>query len=245
MEVFFIDTSHIHVILILLNAVKEGIPMKTPVTKEKLQHHFAYSLWKYALLAIVAVFGWNLVYTMTAYRPPEEKKVVMGVYSYGSDEAINAYMEQVRVNLMPDMEEMYASYIVPDATYGAMILSTRIAAKDCDIYVLPRTEFQNYAAQGGFMALEEVLPELIADLEAAGVSLSRGNRALEETGEKHQYGIPCSDLPGVQSLLQNEQSEMYLCIFTVTENDENVIKFFDIFVRDMLSDALKTQTTAQ
>lgn len=208
--------------------------MKTPLTKEKLQNHFTYSLWKYALLAIVAVFGWNLIYTATAPQAPDEKKVVMGVYSYGSDEKINAYMEKIRVDLMPDMEEMYATYIVPDATYGDMILSTRIAARECDIYVLPRTQFQNYAAQGGFMALEEVCPELLADLEAAGISLSRGNRALEETGEKHQYGIPCAELPGLQSMLMNEQSDMYLSIFVVTGNDENVIKFFEQFVRDMM-----------
>ena len=216
--------------------------MKTPLTKEKLQHHFTYSLWKYALLAIVAVFGWNLIYSMTAYRAPEEKKVVLGVYSYGDEDRINAYMEQVRVNLMSDMEEMYASYIAPDATYGPMILTTRIAAKECDIYVLPRSEFQSYAGQGAFMALDEVLPDLMADLEAAGVGLSRGYRTLEETGEKHQYGIPCANLPGMQPMLKTETTDMYISIFTVTENDENVIKFFDQFVRDMLVDS---QSAAQ
>jgi len=45
--------------------------MKTPITKAKLQNHFTYSLWKYALLAVVAIFGWNIVYSMTAYQPPE------------------------------------------------------------------------------------------------------------------------------------------------------------------------------
>ena len=208
--------------------------MKTPLTKEKLQNHFTYSLWKYALLAVIAIFGWNLIYSMTAYQAPEEKKVVMGVYSFGSEDNINAYMEKVRVELMPDMEEMYASYIAADATYGDMILSTRIAARDCDIYVLPRAQFQSYSAQGAFMALEEVLPDLIADLEAAGVSLNRGHRALEETGEKHQYGIPCANLPGILPMLNSDTSDMYISIFTVTGNDENVIKFFDQFVRDML-----------
>ena len=208
--------------------------MKTPLTKEKLQNHFTYSLWKYALLAVIAIFGWNLIYSMTAYQAPEEKKVVMGVYSFGSEDNINAYMEKVRVELMPDMEEMYASYIAADATYGDMILSTRIAARDCDIYVLPRAQFQSYSAQGAFMALEEVLPDLIADLEAAGVSLNRGHRTLEETGEKHQYGIPCANLPGILPMLSTDTSDMYLSIFTVTGNDENVIKFFDQFVRDML-----------
>lgn len=208
--------------------------MKTPITKEKLQNHFTYSLWKYALLAVVAIFGWNIIYSMTAYRAPEEKKVVLGVYSYGSEENINAYMEQLRLDLMPDMEEMIATYIMPDEVYGDMILTTRIAARDCDMYVLPRAQFQSYAAQGAYMALEEVLPDLIADLEAAGISLSRGYRTNDETGEKHQYAIPCADLPGIQSMLQCDTSDMYIGVFFDTGNDENVLKFFEQFIRDMM-----------
>lgn len=208
--------------------------MKTPITKEKIQNHITYSLWKYALLAVVAIFGWNIIYSMTAYRAPEEKKVVLGVYSYGSDTNINAYMEQIRVDLMPDMEEMFAQYIMPDATYGDMILSTRIAARECDIYVLPRSQFQGYAGQGAYMPLDTVLPDLIADLEAAGVSLSRGYRTNEETGEKHQYAIPCADLPGIAPMLQSDTSDMYIGVFFETENDENVLKFFEQFIRDMM-----------
>lgn len=208
--------------------------MKTPVTREKLQNHFTYSLWKYALLAAAAIFGWNILYSVTAYRPPEEKKVVLGVYSYGSEENINAYMEQVRLDLMPDMEDMSAMYIMPDETYGAMILTTRVAARDCDIYVLPREEFQSYAAQGAYMALDEVLPDLIADLEEAGISLSRGFRTNDTTGEKHQYAIPCADLPGIQAMLQCDTSDMYIGVFFATGNDENVLTFFEQFIRDML-----------
>lgn len=208
--------------------------MKTPITKEKLQNHITYSLWKYVLLALLAIFGWNIVYSVTAYQAPEEKKIIFGMYSYGDDTDINAYMEQVRQELLPDMEEMMASLITPDPTYGAMILSTRIVARECDIYLLPREQFQAYAAQGAFMPLEEALPELIADLEAAGISLSRGNRSNDELGEKHQYGIPCADLPGIMPLLLTDTSDMYLCVFFDTENNDNVLKFFDRFVRDMM-----------
>ena len=40
--------------------------MKTPVTKQTLRTHFTYSWWKYALLAVLAVFGIDLLYTVTA-----------------------------------------------------------------------------------------------------------------------------------------------------------------------------------
>lgn len=221
--------------------------MKTPVTKEKIQNHISYSLWKYALLAVIAIFGWNIIYSVTEPQAPEEKKIIVGLYAYGNETNMNAYMEQVRQELMPDMEEMMLNLIMPDETYGDMILSTRIAARDCDIYVLPRTQFQNYAAQGAFMPLDEVLPELIAELESRGVSLSRGNRANEELGgEKHQYAIPCADLPGVMSMFECDTSDMYLCIFFETGNNDNVVKFFDQFVRDMLVEPVSaTETPAQ
>lgn len=208
--------------------------MKTPVTKEKIQNHITYSLWKYALLAVIAVFGWNIVYTMTAYRPPEEKKINLGMYTYGDETKVNAYMEKVRADLLPDMEEMNAALIMPDEMYGEMVLSTRIAARDCDIYLLPRDQFLSYAAQSAFMPLETVLPGLIADLEAAGVSLSRGNRTSEELGEKHQYGIPCADLPGAMPLFFCDTSDMYLAVFFETGNNDNVLKFFDHLVRDLM-----------
>lgn len=209
--------------------------MKTPLNKEKLQNHLTYSLWKYALLVVVAVFGWNIIYSVTEYQAPEEKKIILGVYGYANEASMNTYMENVRQELMPDMEEMLVNSLIPDEMYGDMILATRIAARDCDIYLLPRAQFQSYAAQGAFMPLEQVLPNLVADLEAADVTLSRGHRANDELGgEKHQYGIPCTDLPGVAPMFQIDASDMYLCIFMETGNNDNVVKFFDQFVRDMM-----------
>ena len=209
--------------------------MKTPITREKIQNHITYSSWKYILLVVVAIFGWNLIYTTTAPETPEDKKVVMGIYAYGEQDEIDVYMEQTRLSLLPDMLELTAEYITPDEMYGDMILSTRFAARECDIYILPRSQFQSYAAQGAFMPLEEVLPDLIADLEAAGVSLSRGYRSVEETGEKHQYGIPCAEMTTLQSMLLCDLSDMYLCVFFETENNENVLTFADYFVRDMMA----------
>ncbi len=208
--------------------------MKTPITKKKIQDHFTYCWWKYLLLAVLAIFGWSIIYSMTEYRPPEEKKIILGVYGFGSDANINAYMETVRQDSMPDMEDMSAQIISPDETYGDMILMTRIAARECDMYVLPRTQFQQYAEQEGFMPLDEVLPDLVADLEIAGVSLSRGWRTAEEDTEKHLYGIPCADLPGMNAMLGLDTSDMYLSIFFDTENNENVLRFFEQFVRDMM-----------
>lgn len=215
--------------------------MKTPVTKEKLQNHLNYSLWKYALLVVLAVFGWNIIYTVTAYRPPEEKKVTLGMYTYGDATAATTYMQGIGAELLPTMEDMSAQLIMPDETYGDMVLATRIAARDCDIYLLPRDQFLSYAGQNAFMHLETVLPGLVADLEAAGVSLSRGYRADSESGEKHQYGIPCGDLPGAQTLFNCDTSDMYLAVFYETGNNDNVLIFFERLIRDLMVEPAVTE----
>lgn len=216
--------------------------MKTPVTKKILKDHFSYSWWKYGLLVILAVFGWNLVYSMTRYTPPEEKKVIVGLYGVGTGYNLDDYMLEVQRIHLPEMEQVTPMDIVPDDTYGEMLLATRMIAGECDIYILPTTHFQSWAAQGACQPLDEVLPDLVADLEAEGVSLSRGRRQNEDSGEKHVYGIPCRELPGAQNLLWQDPTDLYVCVYHTTGNDENVLKFMDIFIRDMLCEPPTTPT---
>lgn len=216
--------------------------METPVTKKRLQDHLAYSWWKYALLVIIAAMGWNIFYSMTAYRSPEEKKVIVGVYSAGSESNLSAYMQQVQQVHLTDMEQVEPMYILPDETYGDMILTTRIVANECDIYILPGTQFQNWAAQGAFMPLDELLPGLESDLTEAGISLSRGRRTNNETGEKHLYGIPCKDLPAAMNMLWTDPGDLYISVFHTTGNDENVLRFMDIFVHDLMNEPPATPT---
>lgn len=215
--------------------------MKTPITRARLQNHFSYSWWKYALLAALAVFGWNIIFTTTAYRPPEEKKIILGVYANGIEDNMMSYMAQVHQEQFPDMEEVAPMYILPDTQYGDMILTTRIVARECDIYVLPKAQFQSYAEQAAFMPLDIAMPELVAELEAADVSLSRGWRSATDMGEKHLYGIPCSELPGAMQMLYIDPTDMYLSVFFETGNDENVLRFTDILVHDLLKEPAEAE----
>lgn len=216
--------------------------MQTPVTRKKLQDHFTYSWWKYGLLCILAFMGWSILYATTAYRSPQEKTIVLGVYSAGSETNAVTYMQQVQQIHLPDMEVVEPMYILPDQQYGDMILMTRVAGNDCDVYVLPTQQFQSWANQGACQPLDVVAPDLIAELEDGGISLSRGRRANGETGEKHIYGIPCRDLPGADHLLGMNTDDMYICVFHNTGNDENVLKFLGIFVRDLMNEPPVTPT---
>ncbi len=218
--------------------------MKTPLTGKVLRNHLTYSWWKYVALIAAAVIGWNILYTMTAYRAPNEKRVVMGVYAYGDEENINAYMEGMRLELLAEMEEMRAIYMIPDQIYGdaqlnALIISTSNSRStsnlDWDLFVLPEKQFRSLTELGAFMPLEDALPGLVAELEAAGIQLDSGWLAAGAGSETHLYGIPCAQLPGIRQMLQCSTGDMYISVFYKTGNDENVLLFFERFLRDMMA----------
>ena len=211
--------------------------MKTPITIKAIRQHFTYSWWKYALLALLAIFGWNLIYTVTEYRPPADKKIDLFVFGVGEEELMDAYMEDIRTSEMPDMEEMGSAFLLVDDTYTPMQLATYIAVGEGHLYMLPKSYFQDYASQGAFLPLENI-PGLVEKLEAAGIDLARGWRTEAESGEKHLYGIPMENFPGLAAFAY-AYDDTYLSITATNGNDENSYKFLQIFLEDMLEPPLQ------
>ena len=207
--------------------------MKTPVNGTALRQHLTYSWWKYVLVAIAAVFCVNMYYTVTSYRPPEEKKILMYIYGYANQDRLDGYMANVQAEKMPEMEEMRSLVLTTDDSYGAMQLSTYIAASEGDVYVLPRDEFIGLASQGAFLDLETD-PALMDLFTKAGLSLQSGWRKNTELEETHLYGIPLNRLPGLSRYLSVENG--FVAILFNNQNDENVLHFLRILCEDMIPD---------
>ncbi len=205
--------------------------MKTPVNARTVRQHLTYSWWKYALLIILSALAVNLYYTVTAYRVPEDKKVILYVYGITNEEPLNSYLAEVREEKMPEMEEISSLMLTTDATYGPMQLSTFVAAGEGDLYFLPRDQFVSMAASGAFAVLENdaELTSLFTDRD---ISLQSGWRREADSGESHLYGIPLSRLPGLEQYLYVENG--YLAVLITNRNDENVMKFLRILCEDML-----------
>ena len=134
----------------------EVMSVKTPINKKTLTQHFQYSWWMYLLSAVLCFFLWDLMYTVTAPRTPDNEKLELYLYAYGEENAVNDYLEKVHTTEMSDVTEMTAQYIMPDESSGPMVLATRIMAGEGDLYLLPRDFFQSYASQGLFVALDEL-----------------------------------------------------------------------------------------
>ena len=210
--------------------------MKTPISSKSLRQHFAYNWWKYLLIAALGFGLVDLLYSVTAYRPPREKTVGFYVYGYMDDQKLTDWLEHVRETEMSDMEEIRPLLLLDDSSYGPMQLSTYFAAGEGDVYLLSRETFLSYASGGIMIPLEDD-PELIALFDSAGVSLQSGWRRDSETGETHLFGIPQNKLPGLGSYAYAQDG--YLCIPITGKNPENALKLLRIICRDMISEPLE------
>ena len=207
--------------------------MKTPVNAKSIRQHLTYAWWKYALVIILGAVAVNLYFTVTVYRPPEDKKVSLYLYGLGDEPGLNSYMASVREEKMPEMEEMNALLLATDATYGPMQLTTYIAAAEGDLYLLPRDQFISFASSGAWLPLENDA-ELTSLFTSREISLQSGWRRDAESGESHLYGIPVSKLPGLSRYAAVENG--FLCILVTNGNDENVLRFLRILCEDMLQE---------
>lgn len=217
--------------------------LRTRITSASLKHHFAYNAWKYFLLIALSFFGWNLIYTSTAYRPPQEKRIDLYIQSATtSSEVVDPFLEKLWQETVPDMELVSSVLLQMGAQedmYSMMQLTTYIAAQEGDIYMLSSNDFKSFAAQGAFLELEELVAA--GAINAEELDLSAGYVVLVETdddtlqpvatSEKHLYGIPAAELFGFMTDLNIDNRDKYLAVTVNNGNDENVVKFLDALVQ--------------
>ena len=220
--------------------------MKTPLTKARWKHHLAYNGWKYILALILSIVGWNLIYTMTAYRPPEDKKVDVYLSLASADQtAFDGYLEKVWKEELPDMEEVQSVVLTAGASsdyYGAVQLSTYIMAGEGDVYLLSKDDFINYARDGGMLELESYVES--GALDTKGIDVTKGWRTYTETGERHLYGIPADSFGGMEEFGIYSLKDYYWCVLAANGNDDNAVKLLNILVRDFGEKAEGAVSTA-
>lgn len=213
--------------------------ISTPLNKDRVRNHLTYSSWKYLLLVVCAIFGWSLIYTVTAPRVPEDKRIDLYVLSYSADqEKINAFILPIAQEVTPEMESVSSVGMVPDSTYGAMQLTAYFAAGDGDIYFLDENYFKSFASNGVFLPLED----LVADgtIAVSDVELSKGYVTYIESydsemrpvvGDQHLYGIPLDSFYGYMDGMGVDNRGLYAVIAANNKNDANVIPFFNALLQ--------------
>ena len=208
--------------------------LNMPITKRRIKNHFQYSFWKYALLAVLAIFVWNMLYTTTHYRPPENKKLEFyadgGFTAEGTQEAMDGLMETVRRELAPDMEEVSYLALSTDDTYGDMQLSVWIGAGQGDLYLLGKERFRRLASGEAFIDLQPYVDS--GALAAEGIELASGRVREEETGRTVLFGIPAGSLAGLEAC-GIYPKDTFLCVLAGSGNQEESVRLIDYLLENM------------
>ena len=207
--------------------------IKTPITSKKIRTHITYNFWKYILVIAAAIFGWDLLYSMTAYKSPEDKRIDLYIQSpLVTEQRAEAFFQPIWEERVPDMEVVDAVMLTSSTQdyYGSMQLTVYIMAQEGDIYMLSSSDFKTFASQGVFLDLQPAIDE--GKLHTEGLDLSAGYVALIDenglpTGERQLFGIPAAALGGLAEGLGLDNRDMVLSVTVFSGNEENVIRFLD------------------
>lgn len=192
------------------------------ITKKRIKDHWRYGWWKYAIFAVVVAIGIDLLFSMTAYRSPEDKRIQLYMCNgYADAQALETDLWPALLEACPEQEELLAMNIdLTTSDYYAQIqFTTYTAAREGDVCLLPASEVRALASDGADYAFLEltpyvergVIPTEGIDLEAGMLEDSNGVRGL--------YAIPADTLYGLYEYGCDPAGGM-LCAMVYGGNDD-------------------------
>lgn len=207
--------------------------IKTAITRKKIRTHITYNFWKYILVIAAAIFGWDLLYSMTAYKSPEDKRIDLYIQSpLVTEQRAEAFFQPIWEERVPDMEVVDAIMLTSSTQdyYGSMQLTVYIMAQEGDIYMLSSSDFKSFASQGVFLDLQPAIDA--GKLHVGDMDLSAGYVALIDdnglpTGERKLFGIPAASLGGLAEGLGLDTRDLVISVTAFNGNEDNVIAFLD------------------
>ena len=228
--------------------------------KRDIKNHFQYRVWVYLLIAVAGWFAADLLYTVTTYHPPSERKVDFVLVQGGflDTEALSASLSapalvqgQAYDQTLEEVEFYSISYS-GDSTadvYGAQVFLVRIAAQEGDIWILPQTLFTQLHVQGALMPLDDFVEQGL--LHTQGLDLSRcilkapseqtseDGAPLPPDGEEHLYALPVSGLKGLEEIGYQTQ-DAYAVMMGYSANPQTSAAVLD-WVMEHLKEGLPEQ----
>ena len=194
------------------------------LTKKRLKNHFAYNWWKYALSAAVSAMLVSIVFAVTAYRPPAEKKVELYVLNgYIDTETFQRDFWPELQARKPEQEELTVLNInLTDSSniYAPMQFSTYVAAQQGDLFLISRDEMRRITADGA----QEALVELTGYLKNGTLDRGDGTTAV--------YAIPADTLTGL-SQYGNDPKNSLLCIPMYTKNADSAAALIGLMLEKL------------
>ena len=202
------------------------------LSRKWLKNHLAYCWWKYLAVAVACAFGVDLLFSVTAYRPPQDKKQEIFLCSgYADAQAFQTDFWPWLLKRCPEQEELLVMNI--DLTsgdmYAPMQFSTYCAAQQGDVCLLPRSEFFRLTADGAdamFLDLSGYIAS--GAIDARGADLT-DTTLPGENGEMGVYGVPADALYGLLGSGCDPAGSV-LCITSYNGSDDVSAAMLDLML---------------
>ena len=200
------------------------------ITKSWLKNHWTYSWWKYLLLSAICIMGVNILFTSTAYRSPEEKKIeVFAAHGYVDQQALEDQLKEVFFARFPEQEELRVMNInlVTGDMYTQMQFTTYLAAQQGDVLLIPESHVYQLSDAGADTAFMELTPYIesgVIDLERIG---AQPLMLKDSDGVEGIYAIPADSLYGLFDLGCNAAGS-YLCVTGFSGNEDTAAAVVDM-----------------
>ena len=170
------------------------------ITRKRIKNHWHYGWWKYAIWLVITLLGIDLLFAVTSYRPPEDKRLQLYMCNgYANADALQEALWPALVAACPDQEELIAMNIdlTTDEYYSKMQFTTYIAAQEGDVCLLPVDEVKSLVADGAEYAFIELTPYVQSGvIPTEGIDLTPG-MFRDSDGKEGLYAIPADGLYGL------------------------------------------------
>lgn len=172
---------------------------------------------------------------MTAYRAPGDKR--LDVYFVGTgvpEDTLTWFQDQILSLYEDSVEDSSCLAIVntDENYYGAMQMTTYMAAGEGDIYLLPAEEFEQMKDSGGFAPLDAAIADGTIDLRGIDVSSAV---VYDEQGMPSSVAIPTESLYGLMDL-GIDNRDAYLCVMITSQNQQTAFSFVNWIIENMLAE---------
>lgn len=206
--------------------------MKEKVTKAYLQNHFHYFKWAYLVIFAFALFGWNLIFSVTEPEIPEEKK--LEVYFCGPTFMYDqAELEAEAAAAFPDMEKIGFYGIDVDSYEGYQQFSVLLAAHEGDIFIIDRSYLSYFVKEWLATELDGYV-ESGALATQADYTVTTKNRVPDpylDPNDKDTapriYAVECSDLYAMMPDCLYDNRNAVMIITSYSGNEENAVKMIN------------------
>ncbi len=208
-------------------------------TKERFVNHFYYAKWLYIITILAALAVFSMVFTITRPIVPKEFRIDINFIGGSVQEFTKDIWEKDILAQLPEDQQEVNIYSLgigsgdnPSADYTVYeVLAARMAAKEDDLLIMPKSIYQSLASQGAFIPLDDIAQkyEYAEGIDIEEYKLKYREGIEENDTQLHLFGLPMDNALGIVELGIDPRDKVAV-ILVYTENKENVLKVLDYLI---------------